>query len=466
MSKFKHIVYGDSVTGDTMINLGYGISLPMCSLFMGAPIEKIGDKEYCSPNRNVLTYDWNTKSLIISPMKYVMRHKTSKDIYRVWITDNNYVDVTEDHSLMTFDASADKLVETKPNEINSGPLLHLTYGYHDSRVGNELKCCRPLRVVNLGPIDDYVYDIEVEGTHTFFANDILVHNTDSCYVHLSAYMKNHDIIMTNDIAIKIIDNLQERLETDLAPIIGKKFITPAREIEILEPGREIVATRGLFKDKKKRYALAIFNSEGKTVDKLKVLGMETKRTDTPKFIQDFLKECLIHVVQHGKGYDDLKEVVDAFRVVYREMDPWRQGSPGRVRNLNTKTRMHEAWMEDDLYIGSKPPQMHFTVKAAINTNKLVEMNDERRWNPIRDGDKVEVIYLKDNPEKMTSVAIPVDATYVPDWFKELPFDVVKMEEKLLDRKLFNVIGDVLEWSFAPPKSYIDDIGKIVDDFYD
>ncbi|MGM0641503.1 MAG: LAGLIDADG family homing endonuclease [Thermotogota bacterium] len=30
--------------------------------------------------------------------------------------------------------------------------------------------------------DGYVYDVEVEDTHNFFANDVLVHNTDSCYI--------------------------------------------------------------------------------------------------------------------------------------------------------------------------------------------------------------------------------------------------------------------------------------------
>jgi len=33
----------------------------------------------------------------------------------------------------------------------------------------------------LGEFDDYVYDLEVEDAHTFMANDIFVHNTDSVY---------------------------------------------------------------------------------------------------------------------------------------------------------------------------------------------------------------------------------------------------------------------------------------------
>ena len=34
----------------------------------------------------------------------------------------------------------------------------------------------------LGEVDDYVYDLSIEDQDPyFFANDILVHNTDSCY---------------------------------------------------------------------------------------------------------------------------------------------------------------------------------------------------------------------------------------------------------------------------------------------
>jgi hypothetical protein len=295
---------------------------------------------------------------------------------------------------------------------------------------------------------------------------IVYGDTDSIYLHLATYAENHNLDMTPELAVKIVDNLQVKLQDDLSPIIGKLFVTPSKEIEILEPGREIVARRGLFKDKKKRYALGIIDDEGKKVDKLKVLGMETKRSDTPKFIQDFLTECLIHVVQRGEGYSNVKEIVDSFRATYRAMDPWRQGSPGRVKNLTVRTTQHKVWLADTSVIGAKSPQMHFTVKAALNTNWMMDHVNETRWDRIRDGDKVEVIYLKDNPEQIQSIAIRVGETYVPDWFKELPFDVVKMEAKLLDKKLFNVIGDALKWDFTPSKSFVDDIGKIVDDFYD
>ena len=66
--------------------------------------------------------------------------------------------------------------------------------------------CDTLEVIDIGKreYDGYVYDLEVEDTHNFFANWILVHNTDSCIFtykespdelldRLNELMNEHDI---------------------------------------------------------------------------------------------------------------------------------------------------------------------------------------------------------------------------------------------------------------------------------
>lgn len=295
---------------------------------------------------------------------------------------------------------------------------------------------------------------------------IIYGDTDSVYLHLENYGKNHGIDMDVDMAVKVADNLQERLQEDLVGIIASKFSTPSENIAILEPGREVVGRKGLFKDKKKRYAIHVVDNEGKKADKLKIMGMDTQRSDTPKFIQKFLSDCIKQVVMMDAEYSQIKDIVDEFREIYRQMDPWRRGSPGRVKNLIRDTKKFERWQKQSHVVGAKKPTMHYMVKAAYNTNLLMEVHGETRWDRLRDGDKIEMIYLKDNPEGIDSVAIKTGEHYVPDWFMELPFDIDRMEKKLLDQKLHNVIGSILQWDFTPPKSVIDKIGKIMDDFYD
>ncbi len=63
---------------------------------------------------------------------------------------------------------------------------------------------------------------------------------------------------------------------------------------------------------KKRYAVLYYDKEGKRADvegkdgKMKAMGLDLKRSDTPVFVQDFLSDLLYMVLQ-GK---DEKEVLE------------------------------------------------------------------------------------------------------------------------------------------------------------
>jgi hypothetical protein len=84
------------------------------------------------------------------------------------------------------------------------------------------------------------------------------------------------------------------------------------------------------------------------------------------------------------------------------------------------------------------------VTAALNWNKLRQINSDSYAVEITDGMKTIVCRLKDNPLGMTSVGYPTDETRLPDWFKELPFDDDHMESVVVTKKLENLLG-VLKW---------------------
>jgi len=98
------VIYGDSVTGDSMINTSNGM-IAIEDLF-DAVEDKVlhpSGKEYAMFNDSDITtlgfHALNDK-ITISKMNYVMRHKTSKQLYKVTMEDGTSVTVTEDHSLM------------------------------------------------------------------------------------------------------------------------------------------------------------------------------------------------------------------------------------------------------------------------------------------------------------------------------------------------------------------------------
>ncbi|WP_457611948.1 DNA polymerase domain-containing protein [Methanocaldococcus sp.] len=98
------VLYADSVTEDTeiIVKINNEIKFIKIKDLFKKVDYTIGEKEYCILNSvYALTLDDNGK-LVWKRVPYVMRHKTNKDVYRVWITNSWYVDVTEDHSLIGY----------------------------------------------------------------------------------------------------------------------------------------------------------------------------------------------------------------------------------------------------------------------------------------------------------------------------------------------------------------------------
>lgn len=307
----------------------------------------------------------------------------------------------------------------------------------------------------------------ITGNYDFDRRAIIYGDTDSAYCTLDWYMGQHNIEKNDQNTIEISDKIGEQINATFPKFMKENFLVDSKRGEIIRAGREVVARRGLFKDKKKRYALHVIDKEGKKKDDVEIKGMETRRTDTPRFMQDFLEKCITAVVKDKKSYNDVYEMVEDFRKEFRQMPPWERGTPCRVSNLTLNAAKLKDYYskKKEGFVDIKKPVPHYSVVAATNTNMLIEQFDERSWDYIHDGDKVEVLYLRSNPQELRSVAINVDSkNYVPQWFKELPFDNEAHEQKLIDKKMFNVLGEIMGWSFEPIKDYRQEVFEEKDFF--
>lgn len=294
---------------------------------------------------------------------------------------------------------------------------------------------------------------------------VIYGDTDSSYCTLKWYMDQNGIEKTVENAVMIADELGKKINESFPEFMDKNTLIGKKRGSIIQAGREVVGRRGLFKNVKKRYAIHVVDLEGKPADKMKIMGMEVRRSDTPKIIQDFLTDCLTALVRDGKGYDEIREMVDEFRnEVFLNLHPWQRGTPGRVSKLAYNARRIRSYQmaKEQQIVNVAKPKLHYSVVAANNTNLLMQQNKEHRWDIIRDGDKIEVLYLKPNPHNMDAVAIKVGETYVPEWFQELPFDNERHEKKMIDRKLDNVLGSIMEWSFQPIMDHREEVFEEVD----
>ena len=286
--------------------------------------------------------------------------------------------------------------------------------------------------------------------NAIFTNDynhigetIIYGDTDSCY--FSAYpiykgqIEQGEIEWTREKIIELYDAVSEEVNATFPQFMNQAFNCPTNYGEIIKAGREVVASKGLFITKK-RYAVLIYDKEGKRKDKdgelgeIKAMGLDLKRADTPEYMQKFLEKILLMVL-NGQGKEDIIDAINEFRTDFKNKPAWEKGTPKRVNNLTHHTEVFEKT--------GKCGVGH--AMAAINWNRLKKANSDQRSMEITDGMKVIVCKLKSNPMGITSVAYPIDEFRLPEWFtKEMPFDSGAMERTIIDKKVSNLIG-VLEW---------------------
>lgn len=627
------VIYGDSVANDTTIILEDGKSCNIEDLFKEVQETHNNGKEYYFPkNVKTLTYDESINKSTFEDVVYVMRHKTTKKMYRVWVTNSTYVDVTEDHSLIGYKNTQQRLkgesclTEVKPNKLGDNiksliflknipremtcdkgyskeiyeflgmvigdgfaakeangavslsigmqdipeitkklidPLVEQGYitsyktrkNTHDIRMcgtkifylvksllypngkkdfpafifnetienissflrgyfsadgtvsGNTVSLCsvnldfikqaqsllfycgissnyftentensyngvysdtysKKLSIKNtevfeklIGFIqnrknikiakngkereylsmydfaicrsgikveeieyDDYVYDIEVGNTHVFFANNILVHNTDS------TYFKTH--ATSEDESVKIADAVGEVTSASFPEFMRETFLCAPGFDEIIKTGREIVSDKGIFVDKK-RYFLHIVDNEGFKCDKIKVMGLDTKKTTLPKEVSNTLNGFVERYLK-GENWDTIAtEIVDYKDELFNTKNVMFIGLPKGVKNVEAYTRAYE----DD-----KTTRLPGHVAASIFYNICRQSYGDKESFEIKSGMKIKVFYLNKTYGRFKSIAIPVDIEKVPDWFiEDFIIDRKAHVDRLVDNPMNNII---------------------------
>jgi hypothetical protein len=283
----------------------------------------------------------------------------------------------------------------------------------------------------------------IAGEYNHVGKAIIYGDTDSCYFSAYKILKKEidagHIPWTKETVVQLYDQIAEEVNQTFPQFMLDTFHVPKTRGEVIKAGREIVGSKSLFITKK-RYAVLYYDKEGKRSDvdgkpgKIKAMGLDLKRSDTPEFIQNFLSDVL-EMVLMGKGEQEVLDHISEFRGRFKARPGWEKGSPKRANKI-TEYQAKEA--------KAGKANMPGHVRASINWNTLKRMFNDKYSANITDGAKVIVCKLKQNPLGFTSVAYPVDEMRLPQWFKDLPFDHAEMEQTIIDNKLDNLIG-VLKW---------------------
>jgi DNA polymerase elongation subunit (family B) len=334
----------------------------------------------------------------------------------------------------------DKRQLVKKINLNSlyGAILNPGCRFFDKRIGQSTTLTGRAIAKHM---DSFVNEA-ITGEYNHTGDAVIYGDTDSVY--FSAWPIIRDSVLSGetewnkDICIQVYDAIADQLNDSFPGFMEHAFNCPRSAGAIIQGGRELIAYKGLF-IKKKRYSVLIYDLEGKRLDvegksgKVKAMGLDLKRSDTPKFMQEFLSDLLQEVL-NGADKDTVIEMIKVFKKEFKKRPAWEKGSPKRVNNLTNYTRQYEK--TGRCGVGH--------VMAAINWNRLRKMHGDQYSGAITDGQKVIVCKLKSNPLNINSIAYPTDQAHLPEWFKELPFDDSEMEDTIVTQKVENLLG-VLDW---------------------
>jgi DNA polymerase elongation subunit (family B) len=160
------------------------------------------------------------------------------------------------------------------------------------------------------------------------------------------------------------------------------------------------------------------DSEGKRVDKLKIQGVQLKKSNVSPFTKKILRK-VVDMILDGAGVDDLTKVVKDAKSEFMDAP---------IKDIATPMGCATIVKAQEVYDSTKGFKgVHWAAKAACMWNILSTDRDHK----INAGEKVRLVYIRGN-KLSTSIAYPSDLTELPSWFTDMVLDRDLMWEKVDD----------------------------------
>jgi len=201
--------------------------------------------------------------------------------------------------------------------------------------------------------------------------------------------------------------------------------------------------KGGFWVSKKRYAQWIINDNTVDCDKLDVKGLDVKRSSFPTYFKEVMSTVLMDILK-----DENKNLIDEYILTKRaEMETTNFidiAKNSAVKGMSKYTFKKQAIGE---FMKGTPAH----VKAAITYNQLLKYyNCAYKYEPMKDGDKIKWVYLKNNPLGLSTVGLTGynDPKEILDLVEEY-IDYELIWQKELENKLDDFYS-AMKWEKPSP----------------
>ena len=413
-----------------------------------------GDAQFVNPYDPSLTFS-------ISTVRKKAEAKNPEELYQYLLVHNLYIDdnlkVRHNDSieLKKIISFWDKRQLVKKINLNSlyGGLLNVHCRFYDKRLGQSTTLTgRSITRHMAAKTNEFL-----DNSYDYRGRSIIYGDTDSVYFSAYPLLKEEidsgAIEWTKESVAELYDIIASQVSDSFPKFCHNTFNTPLKRSEVIKAGREVVGITGLF-TKKKKYAILVYDDEGTRKDvkgsdgKLKAMGLDLRRSDTPKHVQEFLTTILMQTLRL-EGEDAVIETCREFKKEFSQLNPWEMGAPTGVNNLTAyQEKLERAMARKLAHKQVDTVMVPGHVMASLNWNSLRTSNNDLHAVRIVDGHKVVVCKLNEpNDYNKKAVAFPVDEPHLPDWFIKLPFDPDHMMQVIVDNKIENLLG-CLHWDLS------------------
>lgn len=238
----------------------------------------------------------------------------------------------------------------------------------------------------LGEIEEWVYDIEVEDNHNFFANDICVHNSN--YLNFGPLVNKIFPNKENISKEKIINFLDKICDTTFQEYINKSFDELSKYTNsyknALYMKREVICDRAIW-TRKKRYILNVWDNEGVRYEtpKIKIKGMEAVKSSTPAICRNMIKDAIYIIMNRTEN--DMINFIQKCKKEFNTLTPEKVSFPRTANNLSTYSSGQTIY--------KKATPIH--VRGALLYNHYIIKNKlDHKYPIIQPGEKIKFCYLK------------------------------------------------------------------------
>lgn len=281
----------------------------------------------------------------------------------------------------------------------------------------------------LGDTEDHCIYIDTDSV--FFSALPIVEKT----------MPNVDVDNDDEMAtaiLEVADNVQTFINKSYDVMAKRFFNIEEHRYDIKQ---EVISKASIWLAKK-RYAQWIINNNGVACDELEVKGLDVVRSSFPTRFRAFMTEILKDILKDIPKQEIDDKIVALKRQVKNE-SVQDIAKTSAVKNVTKYLKM----MDKGAVVGECAKSTPAHVKASIIHNQFIK-KFKIQAEPIRNGEKIKWIYLKNNELGLDALAFRgyEDPPELMEFIEKYA-DKDKLFERELEGKLRDFY-DALDWDFA------------------